>query len=703
MQPADIRLPRVGLLQPRRLHLAGEQRQVRVDQILARDRRERVGRAEEGAVSLANAGGVVHEERDAAAALSVDGRVQRVLVRVGEVRVDAPARAHHVVAVAAQVIREPDTRLNVVRILLRRLAEVLEDRSGEAPRGPRRLHHLEVRVAALIERHAGHVVVANAGVDGQLVGDTPVVLQVGRVEVERDVRLHGAADDLHRLHGRVEVVGAHGEEAREAGRRADEQTRLVQPVAARLEVVFEAAEAARRPADVIAQLPLRLLRRLRRRRVRAAHHAVGEDQHRLRRAAGDRVVERRDLEDQRVQLRAAEQPAVVGVERVERVGARRPAGMRRERPRAARRRAAVVAIANRHIVPAAQIGGHLAGEEVLAHGNREHAVLRRKEPQRIDGLLSVLLRALERPEVEHAVLGDRTADAAAVLVAAIVLLRHVAQRLALGLGVHRRVAEQRERAAADVVGAALGHHVHDGAAAAVLRVEALRHHVELLNRLERIHLRETADGVVVVVAAVDDVIDVAAVAAADLRHVFRRLRRIRVEAETHAGHRRREIGELPAVERQPFDARQIDHLADRRGGRRDERRVAHDGDRLRDRGEPKRQIEIRRLRDVDRDVLALETDESGKLRDDVVGADGHRVEVIQAFAVADVGAREAGGRVGGRHRGAGDRHPLRIEHEAGDRAGGLLGRCGGGGERHEQCRQQPNERLHQSSGGRRGV
>ena len=139
---------------------------------------------------------------------------------------------------------------------------------------------------------------------------------------------------------------------------------------------------------------------------------------------------------------------------------------------------------------------------------------------------------------------------------------------------------QREPAAAQLVGAALGHDVQHRAAAAVLGVEPLREDVELLDRLERKELQQAADGVVVVVAAVDDVADVAAVAAADLRAVLRALRQVGVEAEADAGNRRRQVGELPAVERQALDARDVDDLADGRRGDGHEREFRGHRDRL---------------------------------------------------------------------------------------------------------------------------
>ena len=45
---------------------------------------------------------------------------------------------------------------------------------------------------------------------------------------------------------------------------------------------------------------------------------------------------------------------------------------------------------------------------------------------------------------------------------------------------------------------------------------------------------------------------------------------------------------------------------------------------------------------IDRDALALEACEAGKLRDQVVRADRQRVQAVQALAVADVGPDQPG-------------------------------------------------------------
>ena len=73
-------------------------------------------------------------------------------------------------------------------------------------------------------------------------------------------------------------------------------------------------------------------------------------------------------------------------------------------------------------MPVVDVGRYLPGEQVLANRRRKGAILGRKQPQRVDGLLRILLRPLVGDEVKELVLEDRTAEAAAVLIAAIRLL-----------------------------------------------------------------------------------------------------------------------------------------------------------------------------------------------------------------------------------------------------------------------------------------
>jgi hypothetical protein len=68
-----------------------------------------------------------------------------------------------------------------------------------------------------------------------------------------------------------------------------------------------------------------------------------------------------------------------------------------------------------------------------------------------------------------------------------------------------------------LIGPALGNDVQHRVAAPILGVEALCEQVIFLDGLERNRLREAADGVVVVVAAVDEGVESAAVVAVQLR------------------------------------------------------------------------------------------------------------------------------------------------------------------------------------------
>ena len=183
-------------------------------------------------------------------------------------------------------------------------------------------------------------------------------------------------------------------------------------------------------------------------------------------------------------------------------------------------RVLVAAVAHRQVLVGGDVGRHLDVEQRLAVGRGEDAVERREQALGVDDLERVLLGALHGAEVVHPVLDDRPAEAAAELVAAVVALVRAGVLLGGRRGVHAFVTEQLEEAAAQRVGAALGDDVHHAAvAAAVLGLGARGDEVELLDGFQGEELQQAADGVVVVVAAVDLVVDVAAVAAVDLRRV----------------------------------------------------------------------------------------------------------------------------------------------------------------------------------------
>ncbi len=277
------------------------------------------------------------------------------------------------------------------------------------------------------------------------------------------------------------------------------------------------------------------------------------------------------------------------------------------------------------------------------------------------------------------VLRDRAAETAAELTAAVIALcrrlicQEPGEHLTLAERVHRLVSKKLEDAALPGVRAAFRDDVHDATvAAAVFGFEPLSLEVELLNRFERELLQDAPDGVVVVVAAIDLIVDVAAIAAVNLRRVLRALGRVGMKPETDARHRRREICELTAVERQALDAPQIDDLSDRRTRRLDEWRGARDVDRFGQRRDLQIEVDRQGLRDCNVDVLLGDRGESHQLRRDIVEADRQRVETVDTSSVARLRSREAGRRVVRGDLCTGNRGAMLIEHSPGDVPGRLL-------------------------------
>ena len=151
------------------------------------------------------------------------------------------------------------------------------------------------------------------------------------------------------------------------------------------------------------------------------------------------------------------------------------------------------------------------------------------------------MRSKDSEEV-RLVLDDRAAEAGAELVLAVLALLRRRALLGLGLAVQALVAEVLEDGAPELVGAALGDDLDRAAVgAAGVGAEALGLEVELADGVEREVLHQAADGVVVVVAAVDQVVDVAAAAARHLRRELRRLGGVGVEAEADAGDQRGQV------------------------------------------------------------------------------------------------------------------------------------------------------------------
>ena len=160
----------------------------------------------------------------------------------------------------------------------------------------------------------------------------------------------------------------------------DEQARLVDEVHAGLEVVADPAHAGDAPREVVAELPLRLLGRLRRVRVlRRSRRRWGRSASGSVLLRGMAFVKSAILEDELVQLRPAEHPVVVHVDRIERVLARAPVARRRLRRGAVRLRVGVAAVAHRQVLRRVQVRRCLAGDQVLAIRRREDAVMLREQ------------------------------------------------------------------------------------------------------------------------------------------------------------------------------------------------------------------------------------------------------------------------------------------------------------------------------------
>ena len=170
-----------------------------------------------------------------------------------------------------------------------------------------------------------------------------------------------------------------------------------------------------------------------------------------------------------------------------------------------------------------------------------------------------------------------------------------------------------------------------------------------------------------------------------------------MEAEADAGDRGREVRELPPVERQTLDPRQIDHLAHGRGRDRKEREFRGHGNRFRQRGQPQNDVEIARLSDVDDDVGALETREARLAGRDGVGANRQGGEAVQAVFIRGGLADETRDRARRGHDGAGKGRVLIIDDASGNRSCRLL--CEGrNGQDQRACEEDPRDVVHGISG-----
>ena len=182
------------------------------------------------------------------------------------------------------IVGKAHARLDVVLVFRGALAEVLEaGDAGERARLARLVEDHEVRIQRLIDRHPGDQVVAEPEVQRQLVASRAsrpgctwrTASSAYWLPPSRRSRLtdeRGPFDVVVQMGVRV---------AARAGVEREEQVRLVDEVHARLEIVTEAAHAGHVPGEVIAELPLVLLRRLRRVEILADRDVVREGLRRI--------------------------------------------------------------------------------------------------------------------------------------------------------------------------------------------------------------------------------------------------------------------------------------------------------------------------------------------------------------------------------------------------------------------------------------
>ena len=230
----------------------------------------------------------------------------------------------------------------------------------------------------------------------------------------------------------------------------------------------------------------------------------------------------------------------------------------------------------------------------------------------------------------------------------------------------------------EVVRSALGHDL-DGAAvgAAGVGAEALGLEVELADGVEGEVLHQPPDGVVVVVAAVDQVVDVASAAAVDLGGELGGLGGVGVEAEAHPGNERGQVAELPAVQGQVLDLGPRDDLSDARLRGVDERNLGGDGELLGLTRHLELHLGSRGGAHVDDDAPGARR-EPGQVVFHLVRADRQPGQPVDPDGVRDRRPGEAGRNILGGHVGPGQGSTLIVEDLALDRARRALGECRAG-------------------------
>ena len=323
---------------------------------------------------------------------------------------------------------------------------------GEAAGAPGCLEHLEVRVGVLIDRHTVHVIPPDAEVQRQPIVHAPVVLDVERVEVEFGM-LTSAAPPLIEtcVNGPVQVVRCH-----RVGVFGDCPLLNVMNRCGSWMKLTPALKSWPRPPipPMLQEKSLRnchffccgllrcvgVLRRCSRRSGRSVRiQAVGAD--RVAKSAYWKM-NSFNFDPPSTQLWFT----LIELKEFSLVPHDRSAAS--PQLRAVRLRVGVPAVAHRQVLLRVICVVHLArSADSRGTGVVKTPSWSREQPERVDDLQRVLLRPLERDEEVRTVAGDRPANRAAVLLAAVVLLVEVADRFRCRFAVQRAVAEHREPAA----------------------------------------------------------------------------------------------------------------------------------------------------------------------------------------------------------------------------------------------------------------
>ncbi len=331
---------------------------------------------------------------------------------------------------------------------------------------------------------------------------------------------------------------------------------------------------------------------------------------------------------------------------------------------------------------------------IAADDGVPHAILRRllaveiRTRGDVDDVGPIDREPLETEEVMQLVPNDRSPHRAApALVLRVRLRQALLLREEVLLG-HLAALEVAEPGPADLVRARLRDRIDDGPRGpAELRVVLVRQHLEFLDRLDRrprLRARALPDDVVVVVAAVEHVVVVAWILPVDRDRVA--AERLRADRRHDSRQQADEPDEV-AVHARQLDQRLLrDVAADFLRRHVDERRVGVDGDRLFERADLHRDLDARRLADLEPQILAVEFLEPLQLGDGFVHA-GHEPACHERpVGAADGFAEHAGLLIANRDGDPRQHRSLRVHDAAAQFGRALLRR---GGRREEQGEQHP--------------